>query len=61
MKTALVLFWSIIAALGVAAAGGWVANIVKLFGLFGEGPTAELFVRLIGVPVAFIGMVAGYL
>lgn len=45
----------------IAAFVGWVANIVKLFGLFGGGLSAELALRLAGVPLAIIGAIAGYL
>ncbi len=45
----------------LAFIGGWIANIVKVFGLFAGGVTAELIIRLVGIPIPVIGAVAGYL
>lgn len=39
---------------------GWVANLVKIFSLLGDPITAELLIRVVGVPVAIIGIIAGY-
>lgn len=44
----------------LAAVTGWISNIVKIFGLWNDPVTAELVIRLIGVPVAIIGAFAGY-
>jgi hypothetical protein len=40
---------------------GWIMNIVKMFGMMGGDIDAELVIRLIGIPVAILGAVAGYL
>ena len=42
------------------ALGGWVANIVKIFGMWGASFTTELIIRLLGVFIAPLGAVAGY-
>lgn len=47
--------------IGVAAAIGWVMNIIKLLALIGGEITAELIVRGIGVFFAPLGAVAGWL
>lgn len=54
-----------IAILGVmiAAIGGWIANLVKLVGLFGETLEAnaiEAIIRGIGVFAAPLGAILGY-
>ncbi len=46
--------------LWVAAIAGWVMNIIKIIPLVSDGFTAELVVRLVGVPVAIIGMIYGW-
>ncbi len=50
----------VVVGLWVAAIAGWVMNIVKIIPLVSDGFTAELVVRLVGVPVAIIGMVYGW-
>jgi hypothetical protein len=40
---------------------GWVMNIVKLFGMATDTITGELVVRIVGIFIAPIGVVAGYL
>lgn len=47
----------------LAAVYGWVSNIVKIVGLIGSDVSTvavELIIRLIGVPVAPLGAVAGF-
>lgn len=44
----------------IAGAIGWVWNIIKLFSLFSADLTAELFIRIVGVFIPFIGAIAGY-
>lgn len=47
----------------LAAVYGWVSNIVKIVGLIGSDISTiavELIIRLIGVPVAPLGAVAGF-
>jgi hypothetical protein len=51
------LVWMSLAIIGLV---GWVKNLIKLIGLFGEDVTAELAIRLVGVIVAPLGAVAGY-
>ena len=47
--------------LGLAIIGGWIANIVKLIGMGFSGPaTAELVLRVAGIPVAPLGVVMGF-
>lgn len=38
---------------------GWIANIVKLFSL--HGLTGEMVLRIIGIPLAPLGALLGYL
>ena len=54
---AVVLAWLMIL---LAAAVGWVMNIWAIFTMSWETITGELIIRLVGVPVALIGAVAGY-
>lgn len=51
----------IYALLWLAAIGGWIANIVKIFGSAGEPLTAWLVLRVVGIFAAPIGAVLGYL
>ena len=55
---ALALF---IIALWVLALGGWVANIAKLVGMDFGAITGLLIVRAIGIFIAPLGAVMGYL
>ena len=55
---ALALF---IIALWVLTLGGWVANIVKLVGMDFGAITGLLIVRAIGIFIAPLGAVMGYL
>jgi len=44
----------------LAGLGGWIANIVKLFGMF-DGPVTALFIgRIVGVFAAPLGAVLGF-
>ena len=43
-----------------AALTGYILNIIKLFGLFHEGFTVELLIRLVGVFTGIVGCIAGY-
>ena len=45
----------------LAAAGGWVANIVKIFATAGDPITAWFIIRVVGVFAAPVGAVLGYL
>lgn len=44
-----------------ATIGGWIANIVKIFGMSFDPLTAEAVLRVIGVFVFPIGGIMGYL
>jgi hypothetical protein len=48
-------------ALIIAAIGGWIANIVKMVGLFSDPIGAWLIGRAIGIFVAPLGAILGYL
>ena len=50
----LVILW-------LAAIGGWIANIVKIFGTAADPLTAWFVIRCVGVFVAPVGAVLGYL
>lgn len=45
----------------VLAVGGWVANLVKLGAVWTHGPTVEVVLRIVGIPIAPLGVVMGYL
>ena len=47
--------------LWLAAIGGWVANIVKIFGTADDPITAFFIIRCIGVFAAPLGAVLGFL
>lgn len=53
----MILLWF---ALMMASLYGWISNLIKIFGLWNDPVTTELIIRLIGVPVAVIGVFAGY-
>lgn len=50
----------LIALLG-AAIYGWFANIVKFIGLIGDPLTAEVVIRAIGIFLAPLGVILGFL
>lgn len=54
------VIWGVIV---IASIGGWVANVVKLFGMLGDHieVTGMLVMRIIGVFAAPIGAILGYL
>lgn len=54
------LKWAIFA-IALLGFGGWVANIVKLFGMFGGDITALFVGRLVGVFAAPLGAVLGFM
>lgn len=39
---------------------GWILNIVKVFDMWGVAANGELILRVIGIPVAFLGAVLGW-
>lgn len=45
----------------IAAIGGWIANVAKLFGAAADPITAMFIIRCLGVPVAPLGAILGYL
>ena len=42
-------------------AGGWIANIVKIFAIINDGITGMFILRIVGVFAAPVGAVLGYL
>ncbi len=56
--TIIEVIFALVAVLGF---GGWVANIVKLVGMDFSAITGMLIVRAIGIIVAPLGAVVGYL
>lgn len=50
----IVLFW-------ILAIGGWIANIVKIFGSAADPITAFFIIRCVGVFLAPVGAVLGFL
>ena len=48
-------------ALWIAAAVGWIWNIVKIVGDINDPITTLLIARFAGVPIAPLGIVLGYL
>ena len=47
-------------ALGIAALGGWVYNIVKLVGMNLDTFSGLMLLRIIGIVIAPLGVVLGY-
>ena len=43
------------------AAYGWVMNILWVFHHFQDGVTGELILRIVGIPIAIIGAILGYI
>lgn len=54
------LKWAILA-IALLGFGGWVANIVKLFGMLDGGVTAMFIARGVGIFVAPLGAVLGFM
>lgn len=50
----------LILAIGILSAGGWVANIVKLVGSDFDPITGLLIARVVGIFLAPLGAVLGY-
>ncbi|WP_079211878.1 hypothetical protein [Brucella pituitosa] len=64
MKTLGVTIYLLLLVAILAAIGGWIANLFKVFGLLvaqGVDLTGELVVRVIGIVIPIIGAIAGYL
>lgn len=64
MRTLGVTIYLLLLVAILAAIGGWIANLFKLFGLLvaqGVDLTGELVVRVIGIVIPIIGAIAGYL
>lgn len=40
--------------------GGWIANIIKLFGMLDGGVTAMFIARIVGIFAAPVGAILGY-
>lgn len=62
MKAAYTLFALFVlgAVATVLAIIGWIMNVFTIFTLWAGDVTAELIIRLVGVPVPFIGAIAGW-
>ena len=43
------------------AAYGWAMNILWVFRHFQDGVTNELIFRIVGIPIAIIGAILGYI
>jgi hypothetical protein len=54
------LKWAILA-IALLGFGGWVANIVKLFSMFGGDISALFIGRLVGIFAAPLGAVLGFM
>ena len=64
MKQKIVIGWFpmlMLVSFFVVAFGGWVANIVKLFGTSFDPLTAMAVMRVVGIFMAPIGSVLGFL
>ncbi|WP_417623161.1 hypothetical protein [Parasphingorhabdus sp.] len=44
----------------LTATAGWFMNVLKLFNLPWDTFTGEMLIRLVGIPVPFIGAIAGW-
>lgn len=47
-------------AIWIAGIVGWLLNVVKIVGLWGAPVSSELIIRIIGIPVFFIGGITGW-
>jgi hypothetical protein len=54
------LVWAVFLLVGLVAAGGWVANIVKLVGMDLGNITGMLIVRAAGIFVPPLGAILGF-
>ena len=50
----------IICAMWLAIVGGWIANIVKFIGMLDGGVTAMFIARIVGMVLAPLGVILGY-
>lgn len=59
----ILIFWLIYISLAIGLMLGWVLNIIALIHMMAlENPiNAEFIIRAIGVPVAILGAVMGYI
>lgn len=57
MKLAASLAFIILIIMGII---GWFKNIFEIFGMWSEPFTAELAIRIAGVPIAIVGAIAGW-
>ena len=55
--TALLVYFSFI----ILGLTGWVLNLIQFFMLTWDTASTECWVRLIGIPVAIIGMIYGWM
>lgn len=55
------IFELVLVLIALFGAGGWIANIVKLAGMSFDPITGMLVVRIVGIFLAPIGAVMGYL
>ncbi|WP_296084207.1 hypothetical protein [uncultured Agrobacterium sp.] len=60
MRIILVLLYLAVAVAVIAGAIGWVLNLVALFTGFADMVIGELLIRLVGIPVAFVGSIMGW-
>jgi len=44
----------------LAIVGGWIANIVKFIGMLDGGVTAMFIARIVGMVLAPLGVILGY-
>lgn len=51
----------IILPIGILSGVGWIWNIIKLVGMNFEPVTTLLVLRIVGIPVAPLGMIVGYM
>lgn len=50
----------IIFAVIITCAGGWIANIIKIFGLWDHALTGEFFLRAAGIGIVPLGIITGF-
>ena len=50
----------ILIGLWVAVIGGWIANVVKFVGMLEGGVTAMFVARIVGMVLAPLGVILGY-
>lgn len=52
---------TLMAPMALMVLGGWILNIIKMFGMLGGDVSAMLIARIVGIILAPLGAILGYL